>query len=410
MTSRPSRFLEQWRRVRLTLYSASGSRRRGSACRGLSSSLGTYYNPTPTFFSVLPLSLSFLRQAVPEATAAPPNTTLIVPRVSNVGLVSTLLPANVTVTKDPSATWLNVTLNQNVTPVTAFLSRQAAPPPGVHATTLQFSAPGVPSVPIPSTYTVAAGPWFTEYGFDHSAAATSSGVVAPGEPFVIFGGDSFGPPTLAPPALDANGRAVTTLGGTQVLFDGVPAPLYYSVDNNGVGQVAGFAPFGLDGKHHTVVQVVYNGVTSPPVALDVLDAVPGLFTADSSGGGQGSILNQNASINGPNNPEAAGNLVVLFGGGAGQTTPAGRDGALAGAGAPVAVAGSYPSRSLSTASRLPTFPTPAQPPASSKEFFKSMSASPRESATTPMSPFWSRLKTSKPSPASRWPPSRILAE
>ena len=126
------------------------------------------------------------------------------------------------------------------------------------------------------------------------------------------------------------------LGNTQVLFDGVPAPLYYSVDANGFGQVAGFAPFELAGKTQTSVQVVYNNFKTPPVTLFVLDAVPGLFTADASGGGQGSILNQDQSINSSTNPESVGNIIVVYGGGAGQTNPKGRDGALAGVGGPLA--------------------------------------------------------------------------
>ena len=302
-------------------------------CTSSGTSLNLVGTPTPSFTGV----------TQPQA-AATPSTTLIAPLVSNVGLVSTLLPANVSVIKDPTATWLNVTLNNPqcgphpcfdfATPVTAFLSVNSAAA-GVYSTTLQFSAPGVPGVSVPVTYTVAPAPWFTKFGFDHSASYVSD-ATAPGEPFVIFGGDSFGPATLAPPSLGPDGRAVSILGNTQVLFDGVPTPLYYSVDNNGTGQVAGFAPFGLTGKTQTNVQVVYNGVASPPVTLNVLDAVPGLYTADSSGAGQGSILNQDASINGPSNPEAVGNIVVLYGGGAGQTNPPGRDGALAGVGAPLA--------------------------------------------------------------------------
>jgi uncharacterized protein (TIGR03437 family) len=185
------------------------------------------------------------------------------------------------------------------------------------------------------SYTVTQGPWFNRYGFGSSASYVSD-VVAPGEPFVIYGGDSFGPSTLAGPMLDSNGRAATTLGNTQVLFDGTPAPLYYSISVNGIGQVAGFAPFELAGKTQTNVQVVYNGVASPPVTLFVVDAVPGLYTANSTGGGQGAILNSDLSINGDGNPAAVGSLVVLYGGGAGQTNPGGRDGALAGVGGSLA--------------------------------------------------------------------------
>ncbi len=275
----------------------------------------------------------------PNAAAPPPNM-LVAPRVSNVGLVSTFLPtSNITLTKDPSATWLNATLNQSTTPATVFLSANPAIA-GNYSTTLHFSSPTGGSTSVPVSYTVAPGPWFTQDGFTSSASYVSD-VVAPGEPFVIFGGDNFGPYQIALPQLGPDGRAVSTLGNTQVLFDGVPAPLYYSVDATGAGQVAGFAPFGLATKAGsnaptTNVQVVYNNVPSPPITLQVLDAVPGLYTADTSGGGQGAILNQNLSVNSSTNPESVGNLVVLYGGGAGQTNPPGRDGALAGIGAALA--------------------------------------------------------------------------
>ncbi|HXA67454.1 MAG TPA: hypothetical protein VNV82_20015 [Bryobacteraceae bacterium] len=268
---------------------------------------------------------------------SPPPTTLIAPRLLNVGLISAALPSsNITVLKDSGATWLNATLNQSTTPATLLLSVNPTSA-GSYTTTLQVSSPLVAgnSIPVPVTYNVGAGPWFTRYGFANSASYISN-VVAPGEPFVIFGGDNFGPAQIALPQLGPDGRVVSTVGNTQVLFDGAPAPLYYSVDANGFGQVAGFAPFALDGKTQTTVQVVYNNFKTPPVTLFVLDAVPGLYTADASGGGQGSILNQDQSINSSTNPESVGNLIVLYGGGAGQTNPKGRDGALAGVGGPLA--------------------------------------------------------------------------
>ncbi len=272
-------------------------------------------------------------QQAPATTAS--SKSAIVPRVFNVPIVSAGLPTTgVTVTANPPAPWLNVTLSDTTTPLTVFLSANIAVA-GNYSTTLQFSAPGGLTLAVPVTYTVAPAPWFTIYGFAHSASYVNT-VVAPGEPFVIFGGDGFGPATLAGPALDANGFAVKTLGNTQVMFDGTPAPLYYAVDNNGTGQIAGFAPFELAGKTTTNVQVVYNGVTSPIVQLAVIDAVPGLYTADTSGGGQGAILNHDLTVNSASNPEALGNLVVLYGGGAGQTSPPGRDGGLAGVGAPLA--------------------------------------------------------------------------
>ncbi|HVO99463.1 MAG TPA: hypothetical protein VMT15_15440 [Bryobacteraceae bacterium] len=291
----------------------------------------TMFGSSPTFISLTPQPQT--GNARPEAAST--STTLVAPRVSNVGIVSLALPTSgFTMTKDPASTWLNASLSGTTTPATLFLSVNPATA-GNYSTTLNFNASGGVTLSVPVSYSVRQGPWFTRYGFGNSASYVSD-VVAPGEPFVIFGGDAFGPPTLAGPSIGSNGLVATTLGNTQVLFDGTPAPLYYSVNANGIGQVAGFAPFELATKTQTNVQVVYIGVASPPVTLFVLDAVPGLYTADSSGGGQAAALNQDLSVNSSSNPAAVGSIVVLYGGGAGQTNPGGRDGAFGGVGGPLA--------------------------------------------------------------------------
>jgi uncharacterized protein (TIGR03437 family) len=114
------------------------------------------------------------------------------------------------------------------------------------------------------------------------------------------------------------------LSGTQVLFDGNAVPLLFSL----AGQVNALAPFELSGKTSTVLQVVYNGVTSAGMTLPVVPAEPGLFTANATGKGQGAILNQDGSINSASNPAAAGSTIQVFGTGGGVTIPASTDGAL----------------------------------------------------------------------------------
>jgi hypothetical protein len=96
--------------------------------------------------------------AHPDASAAA-STTLIVPRISNIGLVSTALPAtNIKVVKDPNATWLNVGLTSTTTPASLLLSVNPATA-GLYTTTLQVSSPDVTgnSIPIPITYNVNRG-------------------------------------------------------------------------------------------------------------------------------------------------------------------------------------------------------------------------------------------------------------
>ena len=65
------------------------------------------------------------------------------------------------------------------------------------------------------------------------------------------------------------------------------------------------------------------------VIVPVLPAHPGIFTLDSSGAGQGAILNEDNTFNSAAQPAARGSIIVLFGTGAGQTDPPGEDGKLA---------------------------------------------------------------------------------
>ena len=275
-------------------------------------------------------SLTVNGQALPVFQFTGP----ITPRIYNVPILSNGPPvSNLQIIKDPSAIWLNATLSSTTTPATVQLSANAAS--ANLQTTLQIatSAP-IGTIALPVNFEYAPGPWFTRYGFANSASYVPQ-AVAPGEPFLI-GGANFATSAQSNLTLGPNGFVTTTLGGVQVMFDNVPAPLQYTVNLNGIGYVAGYVPFELAGQSTTNVQVIYNGVASPPVTLNVTDAVPAIFTANTSGGGEGAILNHDYSVNGQGNGASPGDLVYIYGGGAGQTTPPGRTGGVTGSGAPVA--------------------------------------------------------------------------
>jgi uncharacterized protein (TIGR03437 family) len=177
-------------------------------------------------------------------------------------------------------------------------------------------------------YTVtqaAAGPPTPTIASVDNAANYSTGAVSPGEIITIFG-QNMGPSTLAP--LQVTGGALTTnLGGTQVLFDGVAAPMVYSVKT----QVSAVAPYALAGKSSTQVQVSYNGMLSDPVTIPVQDTTPAIFTLDSSGLGPGAVLNQDFSVNTSAVPAARGSVVAIYCTGGGTMIPAVADGAIIGA-------------------------------------------------------------------------------
>jgi uncharacterized protein (TIGR03437 family) len=154
-----------------------------------------------------------------------------------------------------------------------------------------------------------------------NGASLLPGPVAPGEVITLFG-DGIGPAGLVSAQLDATGGLATTLAGTQVLFDGTPAPLMYV----SAAQSSVVVPYAVSGKRTTQMVVVSNGRQFPPITLGVVPTAPALFTADSSGSGPAAVVNQDNSIN---TPAPRGTVVVLYGTGEGQTNPAGVDGQIA---------------------------------------------------------------------------------
>jgi uncharacterized protein (TIGR03437 family) len=147
-----------------------------------------------------------------------------------------------------------------------------------------------------------------------------AGKVSPGEIIVIFGKD-FGPAALAGLQL-ASGMVATETGETRVLFDGVAAPMVYAVN----GQISCVVPYEVAGKATTQVVVEYKKVKGAAVGVPVVEAVPGLFSINSSGTGPGAFLNEDNSVNTAANPLERGKIAIFYGTGEGQTKPGGVSG------------------------------------------------------------------------------------
>ena len=157
-----------------------------------------------------------------------------------------------------------------------------------------------------------------------NAASYSGGSVAPGEMIAIYG-QNLGPSGIAVGSFANSGDTNTQLYGTQVTFNGIPAPLVYTSS----GAVAAIVPFEIAGSTSATVSVSYNGQAASTQTVQVVDALPGLFSADSSGSGPGAILNADYTLNSSANPAAPGSIVVLYATGGGQTNPASTSGSLA---------------------------------------------------------------------------------
>ena len=157
-------------------------------------------------------------------------------------------------------------------------------------------------------------------------AASYSPAVSPGELVAIFG-SNLGPAAPVGLQLSASGSVATTIGDTQVLFDGVASPLIFA----SASQVNAVVPFGVTAGT-TGVQVQYQGQASLSQPMIVVTAAIGIFSLDSSGVGQAFARNQDGSLNSPLNPAAPGSIVTFLATGAGQWSPAGVDGAIVGGG------------------------------------------------------------------------------
>jgi uncharacterized protein (TIGR03437 family) len=156
-----------------------------------------------------------------------------------------------------------------------------------------------------------------------NAASYVSGGIAPGEAILISGAN-IGPASLAGAALTASGSLATTIASTQFLFNGVAAPIVYvSSQYSSV-----IVPYEVSTSSSAQIVAVYNGAQSPPFTVPVVAALPGVFSANSSGSGQGAILNQNLTSNSAQNPAPRGSFVVVYVTGEGQTVPPGIDGAI----------------------------------------------------------------------------------
>jgi len=161
-------------------------------------------------------------------------------------------------------------------------------------------------------------------GYANSASYATGGV-APGE-LVTITGTNIGPATLANAVYDVpSGKYNTLVAGTRFLFDGVAAPVYYV----SATQSAVVVPYEVAGKSSTQLIAETNGIRSAPITIPVVASIPGLFSLDSSGRGQGVVFNEDGSLNSASNPAAKGSIIVFFGTGEGQTTPAGVTGGLA---------------------------------------------------------------------------------
>lgn len=151
------------------------------------------------------------------------------------------------------------------------------------------------------------------------------GWLAAGSLFSLYGA-RLGPEEPAYAELDERGRVAKQAGGTRIFFNGVAAPLTYAQD----GQINGAVPFDVWGRREATVTVESNGVRSEFDVVFLRPAAPAVFAWYRDGRQYAAMINQDGTLNGPDNPAPPGSVVTIFATGAGQTTPGGVDGQIAG--------------------------------------------------------------------------------
>jgi len=131
-----------------------------------------------------------------------------------------------------------------------------------------------------------------------NAASLRQGPVAPGEMLSIFG-QGIGPETAVTGVNDASGLLSNLVGGAEVRFDGLPAPIFYAQWS----QINLQVPYAVAGGSVTHIEVFYQGRAVGTLTLAVVAANPALFPT---------VLNQDGSLNSESNPAARGTIVTMF--------------------------------------------------------------------------------------------------
>jgi uncharacterized protein (TIGR03437 family) len=152
-----------------------------------------------------------------------------------------------------------------------------------------------------------------------------SGYIAPYELVSLYG-IGLGPANALGGQV-VSGSLTNSLGGVQVLFNNVAAPLLYA----GPNQINAIVPSSVAELTTASVQVLTaNGTLTGPV-LSVVPSAPEVFQNGSPmpQGGAAVALNQNGTLNSASNPAAAGSVVTIWATGAGLDNSDAEDGLIA---------------------------------------------------------------------------------
>jgi uncharacterized protein (TIGR03437 family) len=119
------------------------------------------------------------------------------------------------------------------------------------------------------------------------------------------------------------------LADVQVLFDGVPAPVYYVSP----GQINFLTPWNAatSGQSEVQIQKISTGQILAAGLISMNSVSPGIFMGAriSATSVQAAVINQDGTINGPTNPAPRGSVIAIYATGQGFISGAPADGAPA---------------------------------------------------------------------------------
>jgi uncharacterized protein (TIGR03437 family) len=159
-------------------------------------------------------------------------------------------------------------------------------------------------------------PIVTSGGIVNAASFSANTTLAPGVLVSIFG-TSLASQTASATTLPLPNQ----LADTSVLIAGQTTPLLYTSS----GQVNAQLPSGLPQNSTQQVIVMRGSTISTPQLITLSSAQPAVFTVDGSGAGQGIVI-AGTSLANAGNPATAGEVVVIYATGLGNTTPSVPDG------------------------------------------------------------------------------------
>lgn len=168
---------------------------------------------------------------------------------------------------------------------------------------------------------IPAGGLFVANGASNLEAAGNAGmVVAPGMMVTLFG-YGLGDAATAKPS---GGQLPLTLGNATVTLNGVALPIVATAPS----RVSVLVPSKIAGGLQTFV-VSYQGTVAGTGSAAVFSAMPGIFTANSTGNATLAIQNSDGSVNSTSNAAAEGSNISIFLTGAGAYASGLADGQVA---------------------------------------------------------------------------------